>query len=156
MDLVEDRDSWLGAACSISAALDVVGTRSSFLLLREASFGTTRFDDFVRRVGVSEPVAAARLKELVGAGVLERRPYREEGARTRYEYALTTKGRDLVLVLTAMREWGDTWAVGPERATIGVEHEGCGAAVHLRLRCAAGHDVEPDELHVVRGPGLGG
>jgi DNA-binding HxlR family transcriptional regulator len=153
-DLLEDRASWLGAPCSIAATLDTVGNRSAFLLLREATLGTTRFDDFAVRAGVSEPVAAARLRELVAAGLLERRPYREPGARTRSEYVLTEKGRDLLPALSALREWGDKWAAGPDGPTLGVRHEGCGAPVHVRLRCDAGHDVEPDGLEVVAGPGL--
>ncbi len=51
--------------------------------MREAFYGTTRFDDFAERVGISEPVAAARLRELVDEGLLEREDYREPGQRTR-------------------------------------------------------------------------
>ena len=74
---VADRDAWSAANCSVGRALEVVGTRSAMLMMREAYYGTRRFDDFARRVGVSEPVAAARLRELVAAGLLVRRPYRE-------------------------------------------------------------------------------
>ncbi|GAA0292091.1 winged helix-turn-helix transcriptional regulator [Kineococcus aurantiacus] len=154
-ELIDDRDSWLDATCSIAATLDVVGNRSTLLLLREAALGTTRFDDFARRAAVSEPVAAARLKDLVAAGLLRRRSYREPGSRTRAEYVLTPKGQALVPVLTALRDWGDAWVVGRENATLTAEHEGCGASVHARLRCDAGHDVDPEELRTVAGPGLG-
>ena len=64
----------------------MVSTRSAFLILREAFYGTTRFDDFAERVGISEPVAAARLRELVDEGLLEREDYREPGQRTRQRY----------------------------------------------------------------------
>ena len=39
--------------------------------------------DFAARAGISEPVAAARLRELVEHGLLERVPYQDPGQRTR-------------------------------------------------------------------------
>ena len=61
-DLRDDRDGWSTANCSIARTLDIVGTRSAMLIMREAFFGTRRFDDFARRVGIGEPAAAARLQ----------------------------------------------------------------------------------------------
>ena len=55
-----DRDAWRPTQCSIGKAMDVVGTRSAMLILREAYYGTTRFDHFAERVGITEAVAAAR------------------------------------------------------------------------------------------------
>ncbi|MEU6203079.1 helix-turn-helix domain-containing protein [Micromonospora musae] len=153
-DLLADRDGWLMTNCSIARTLDVVGNRSTLLLLREASLGTRRFDDFAARVGISEPVAAARLKQLVADGLLERRPYQEPGKRTRDEYVLTDKGAQLVPVLVALRQWGDAWAADEAGPSVRLEHHDCGAEVHAVLRCAGGHDVEPDELDVRPGPGL--
>src|ERR1700712_894943 len=72
-----DRGAWQATRCSIDKALGVVGTRSALLLMREAFYGTRRFDDFAHRVGITEAVAAARLKELVDTGLLDRAPYRE-------------------------------------------------------------------------------
>ena len=84
----------------------VVGTKSAMLIMREAYYGTTRFDDFARRVGIAESIAAARLRDLVDAGLLDRRPYQEPGQRTRYEYVLTEAGTELMPVVWAMFEWG--------------------------------------------------
>jgi len=47
-------------------------------------------------VGISQPVAAARLRQLVDDGLLVRQPYRDEGQRTRMEYWLTDKGTCLL------------------------------------------------------------
>ncbi|MGH2884257.1 MAG: winged helix-turn-helix transcriptional regulator, partial [Solirubrobacteraceae bacterium] len=79
----------------MAKALQVLSTRSALLIMREAFYGTTRFDDFAERVGISQPVAAARLRELVDEGLLEREDYREPGQRTRQRYRLTEKGADL-------------------------------------------------------------
>src|SRR3954447_23758164 len=89
-----DRGGWRATRCSIDRALSVVGTRSALLLMREGFYGTRRFDDFADRVGITQAGAASRLRELVAAGLLERRPYREPGQRTRDEYVLTEMGRD--------------------------------------------------------------
>jgi DNA-binding HxlR family transcriptional regulator len=142
-----DRDAWTAERCSLAAALDVVRTKSAVLLLREAAYGATRFDDLVRRAQVSEPVAAARLRELCDAGLLEREDYKEPGQRTRRGYALTAMGRDLVPALLALMAWGDRWLAedgGPLRLT----HRDCGEEVAVELRCAHGHHVAPDELDV--------
>src|SRR5436305_13087412 len=104
---LEPRDGWTADRCTIAKTLDVITTRSAFLLLREAFYGTTRFAEFAERAGLSEPVTAARLKELVGAGLLEREDYREPGERTRQCYGLTDKGADLFPALAALMQWGD-------------------------------------------------
>lgn len=135
---LDPRGGWAARRCPIAKSLEVVGTRSAFVLLREAFYGTTRFDDFAVRAGLSEAVTAARLRDLAGAGLLDRRPYREPGQRTRYEYHLTEMGADLFPALAALFQWGDRW-LGP--AGVEMRHHSCGAAVHAELRCADGHPV---------------
>lgn len=149
------RSQWQATACSLAKALDVVSSRSALLILREAFYGTARFDDFARRVGISEPVAAARLRELVDEGLLEREPYQEPGQRTRMAYRLTGKGAGLLPVLAALMQWGDTW-LQPAGPPVELRHAGCGEVVHAELRCAAGHPAEPDELELTAGPGRAG
>lgn len=127
-------------------ALGVVGTRSALLLMREAFYGTRRFDDFARRVGITEAVAAARLHELVDAGLLERQPYREPGQRTRHEYVLTDMGRDLLPVALALMQWGDRYLSGPDGPPLTLAHTTCGAEVRVETRCAQGHAVPLREL----------
>jgi DNA-binding HxlR family transcriptional regulator len=148
-----DRDQWGATNCSVARALEVVGTRSTLLLLREAFFGTRRFDDFRRRVGVTEAVAAARLRELVDAGLLSRRPYQEPGQRTRQEYVLTAMGRDLFPVLVALLQWGDRYLADPGGPPVLVRHAGCGAPVHAEVRCTNDHLVPLRETRVSPGPG---
>lgn len=151
---MENRESWSTANCSVARTLEVIGTRAAVLILREAFFGTRRFDDFARRVGISEPAAAARLKELTAEGVFERVPYQEPGQRTRFEYRLTAKGASLQPVITAMRQWGDAWASDPAGPPVRVVHRDCEAPVSVKLRCEAGHDVPAGELEYVAGDGL--
>lgn len=131
----------------MAAALEVVGTRSAILLMREAYYGTRRFDDFAERVGVSDAVAAARLRELVEHGLLvKQQPYQEEGRRTRMEYRLTDQGRDLLPAVLALMQWGDRWLADPPDGPVALTHRGCGAAVEVDIRCSAGHDVPAREI----------
>src|SRR3954453_1215701 len=142
---LEPREGWKAERCTIAKALDVVSTRSAFLILREAFYGTTRFDDFAERVGVSEPVTAARLRELVDDGLLEREDYREPGQRTRKRYRLTEKGADLFPVLAALMQWGDRW-VDDRGGPVELRHRECGEPVAVEMRGAAGHAVGPGEV----------
>jgi DNA-binding HxlR family transcriptional regulator len=137
-------DVALGDLCPIDRTLQLVGNRTALLLLREAFYGTTRFDQLWKRVGVTEAVAAQRLRELVEAGVLEKRPYREPGQRTRFEYALTPAGHDLMPVILGLLQWGA--AHTPGGGVAAMTHQGCGAAVRAVVRCAAGHDVDESEV----------
>ncbi len=116
------RSSWPAPRdiCPIERALDAVGTKSAFVLLREAFYGATRFEEFVSRTDLSEPAVAGRLRELTAHGLLP--------------------------VLVALMDWGDRWTTVPRGTRIEVAHSGCGSPVHAALRCEAGHDVAPDAL----------
>jgi DNA-binding HxlR family transcriptional regulator len=146
------RGSWQATMCSMAKSLDVVSSKSALLILREAFYGTARFDDFAERAGISEPVAAARLRELVEAGLLAREPYREPGQRTRMAYRLTDKGAELLPVLVALMQWGDRW-LQPDGPPVLLRHTGCGEVVQAELRCAAGHQATAEELDLAVGPG---
>jgi DNA-binding HxlR family transcriptional regulator len=141
-----DRDAWTADRCMLGRAMEVVGTRSALLLMREAFYGTSRFDDFARRVGITPAVAATRLRELVATGLLRRRPYREPGQRTRDEYVLTDMGRDLLPAALALMQWGDRYLSGDGGPPLAMRHADCGSPVRVEARCADGHEVPLDEL----------
>jgi DNA-binding HxlR family transcriptional regulator len=148
-----DRDAWSAIGeCAIEKTMTVVGTKSAMLIMREACYGTTRFDDFARRVGITKAATAARLAELVDIGLLRRQPYREPGQRSRDEYVLTDAGTDFMPVVFAMFEWGRRHLPGRDRLRL--THLGCGADAAVEIRCTEGHLVPPDELgmRLVRSP----
>jgi DNA-binding HxlR family transcriptional regulator len=138
-----DREA-LTDGCPIERSSALLGRRSTLVLLREAAYGTARFDDFVRRTGLTESVTAAQLRELVSGGLLHKRPYQEPGQRVRQEYVLTEAGEDAVPVLLALAAWGDKHL--PRSHRIEATHADCGAPVTATLRCAEGHDVPQDEV----------
>lgn len=93
--------------CSIANALDLIGEWWTILILREAFFGSCRFEDFQQHLGIARNILTARLRKLCDNGVLQRVPVKE-GAK-RHEYRLTAMGRDLYPTLIALTQWGDRW-----------------------------------------------
>ncbi|NDK91211.1 helix-turn-helix transcriptional regulator [Gordonia desulfuricans] len=140
-----DRDAWTAKGfCRMERALEVVGTRSSMVLVRELLYGAHRFDELARRAGLSEAVAAGRLKQLYADGVVDRRPYQEPGKRTRYEYVLTERGRELYTIFVALIDWGDGLR-DDSRTGVQLVHRGCDAPLSAQVWCADGHRVPVEE-----------
>src|ERR1700712_5093797 len=96
-----------GPRCSIARTLEVLGERWTFLVVRDAFRGRTKFAEFRDSLGIASDVLSARLRTLVEAGIRERRAYREPGSRERFSYHLTPAGVELRLVLGALQQWGD-------------------------------------------------
>lgn len=146
---------WLDVStenCSIQRTLDLVGEKSTLLVLREAANGVRRFQDFHDHVGISRPLLADRLRKLVAVGILETRPYREAGQRARHEYRLTRKGWDLHPALVALMQWGDAYLADPEGPSVRLTHDACGHEVRVTMTCACG-DQEPGQADVAIEPG---
>jgi DNA-binding HxlR family transcriptional regulator len=142
------------ANCNIAAALEIVGEKWTFLVLREAFNGIRRFDDMQRRTGAPRQVLSSRLVKLVDEGILRKSPYQEDGQRSRNEYRLTEKGVALYPVIVALLEWGDKYAAWPGGPAVELTHRDCGAEVHLQLACTEGHVLDSArDVTPVPGPG---
>ena len=96
--------------CGISAALEVVGERWSFLILRGAFNGLHHFEEFQSTLGIARNILSNRLQRLVEHGILRRDPDPDD--RRKVAYRLTEKGRDLLPVLLSLRQWGERWVSG--------------------------------------------
>jgi DNA-binding HxlR family transcriptional regulator len=104
-------------SCSIAAALETVGERWSFLILRGAFNGLQHFEEFQSTLGIARNILSNRLGRLVGHDILRREP--DPSDRRRVAYHLTEKGLDLLPVLLSLREWGEKWvSVGPSRQVL--------------------------------------
>lgn len=119
--------------CSIARALAVVGERWTLLILREIFFGARRFDELRRRLGIARNVLSARLEHLTEHGVLEKVSYQNRPVR--FEYRLTSKGRDLFPVLLALLRWGDRWETGTTPPSLTLVHTRCDAPVEPVMAC---------------------
>jgi DNA-binding HxlR family transcriptional regulator len=135
--------------CSIARSLEVLGERWTFLILREALSGTSRFADFRAALGVAPDVLSDRLATLVAAGVLEKRPYREPGARARDSYHPTQAGRELKVVLGALQQWGDEHRPYEPGPTV-VRRSADGRPLRVGFVDEEGHEVPLDEVRFVR------
>jgi DNA-binding HxlR family transcriptional regulator len=142
--------------CSIERALDIVGEKWTFLVLREAFAGVRRFADMQALTGAPRQVLSARLARLVEEGLLRKVPYREPGQRQRDEYRLTQMGLDLYPTLVALMQWGDRYLADQDGPPMLITHRDCGALVEQHFRCAEGHEVtSPREVTPILGPGAG-
>lgn len=149
------RTSFADMNCSVAQALEVVGEWWTLLILRDAVLGVRRFEEFQGRLGIARNVLADRLQKLVDHGVLERRPYQDRPRRD--EYVLTAKGRDLLPVIHALREWGDRWVFGRDRAPVRIVHDGCGRRTRAVTTCEhCGERLDPGDTRAVPGPGATG
>jgi DNA-binding HxlR family transcriptional regulator len=146
-----DLGSWKPDHCSLVKALEIVGTRSALLIMREAYFGTTRFSGFAQRIGITERIVAGQLRHLTEAGLLAKRPYRDDGGRTRDEYVLTDMGRDLLPAVLALMQWSDRYLQDGGPPLLYVEHD-TGAPVQVELHSATGHTVELENLGIRLNP----
>ncbi len=141
-----------GQACSIAAALEVVGERWSLLIVRNVFLGVRRFDEIQSQLGIARNVLQTRLTRLLDNGVLEKRLYQERPPR--YEYRLTEKGLDLWPTMVALMQWGDRYATPPGGPAVLLEHRDCGGAVDEHRVCGhCGAKLSVGDVRALPGPG---
>lgn len=125
--------------CAVARALSVLGDGWTMLIVREAFLGTRRFADFERHLGIAKNVLTQRLARLVESGVLTRVDAGIHG--TRFEYELTPMGKDLITVLTALRQWGDRWLFGSGKEPLLVYDRRTGRPIPRQV--VRGEDLAP-------------
>jgi DNA-binding HxlR family transcriptional regulator len=123
--------------CPIGRAGFLLGDRWILVILRNATLGTTRFNDFRDDLGIADNILLDRLRRLVDAGVLVKVPY-HDGRRTRQEYRLTQAGADLSPMLRTLAEWGaeHTSSSSPSQP-MRVVHAECGGELSTDYVCGA-------------------
>jgi DNA-binding HxlR family transcriptional regulator len=95
----------LRSACPIAGTLDVIGDRWTLLIVRDLFLGKKRYSDFLASAErIPTNILADRLRRLEGEGFIESTAYQAHPPR--FEYRLTTKGRDLSPVIRALIDWG--------------------------------------------------
>ncbi|MEM6748627.1 MAG: helix-turn-helix domain-containing protein [Pseudomonadota bacterium] len=116
----------------MAQAAELIGDRWTLLILREAFYGVTRFEDMHEDLEAPRSALTERLRRLVDARLLERVPYREPGSRTRWAYVLTEKGLDLAFTFLALTAWGEKHITG-EAAPVEVRDVETDEPLSLRL-----------------------
>ncbi|MDE0879544.1 MAG: helix-turn-helix domain-containing protein [Sphingomonas bacterium] len=96
--------------CSLPAALESMGERWSFLIIRAAFNGLQHFEEFQSELSIARNILANRLARLVDHGILQREPMPAD--RRKIQYTLTEKGAALLPTMIALRQWGERWELG--------------------------------------------
>jgi DNA-binding HxlR family transcriptional regulator len=115
--LVAKRTTSRRSRCPVACALDVFGDRWTLLVIRDLILGKRRFKDFVGSPeGIPTNILADRLKRLQSHQVVTQISDRD-GSR-HLSYQLTEKGRALLPVVKAMKDWGLAWEKGTKAALL--------------------------------------
>lgn len=93
--------------CGLPQALEVMGERWSFMILRASFNGVHHFEEFLSELGIARNILSNRLAKLVEHGILKREPCADD--RRKIEYRLTEKGFDLLPAMLALRQWGQKY-----------------------------------------------
>lgn len=125
--------------CSLPAALEAMGERWSFLILRAAFNGLHHFEEFQSELGIARNILANRLARLVEHGIMERQPLPDD--RRKIYYCLTEKGYALLPTMVALRQWGERWETGTPAFPILVDSRD-----RLPIRQVAVHSHDGREL----------
>ena len=96
--------------CGLPAALEVMGERWSFMILRAGFNGLHHFEEFLTTLGIARNILSNRLARLVEHGIMKREALAED--RRKIEYRLTAKGLDLLPAMLALRQWGEKYGEG--------------------------------------------
>ncbi len=136
--------------CPVARSLGCFGDPWSMLILRDALYGMTRFDEWERSLGIAPNILTARLKELVEDGMLERHRYSERPPR--YEYRLTEAGRDAQSVIFALLAWGNRH-LAPEGPSVVVLNSETGqAAEPVMVDRTTGRPLSDPVFRIGAGP----
>jgi len=141
--VTSDIDAFREAAlsCPIPPAVDLIGEKWAFLILRGALNGLHHFEEFQAGLGIARNILSDRLAKMVAGGILERSPDPDD--RRRVIYSLTAKGEGLLPVVLAMRQWGEEWGYGKMRVVLADRQDG----LPVRKICVLAHDGRELSLH---------
>ena len=121
--------------CGLPTALEAMGERWSFMILRGAFNGVRHFEEFLSEIGIARNILANRLTRLTESGILHRTPCPDD--RRKVEYRLTEKGLDLLPTMIALRQWGERWGTGIASNPVLVDERDRQPILPITLR---GHD----------------
>ena len=130
--------------CALPAALEAVGERWSFLILRGVFNGLHHFEEFQSTLGIARNILSNRLARLVEHDILTREP--DPADRRKVAYRLTPKGRELLPVLVALRQWGERWVSGVPSNPVLVDRQSRRPVSPMAVRAADGRPLTLSEL----------
>ena len=130
--------------CALPSALEMMGERWSFLILRGAMGGLRHFEDFQSVLGIARNILANRLTRLVENGIMARQPMQCD--RRKVEYRLTEKGLELAPVMVALRQWGERWGCGPQFCQVLADSRDRQPIRRMTIQSHDGRDLAVEDL----------
>jgi DNA-binding HxlR family transcriptional regulator len=121
-------------SCPLPGAVELIGEKWAFLILRGALNGLRHFEEFQGGLGIARNILSDRLSKLVAGGILERAADPEDGRRV--IYSLTPKGEGLLPVVLALRQWGERWGYGKMKVVLADRRD----RRPVRKICVVAHD----------------
>ncbi len=119
---------------SVGRAIEILGDRWTFKILRDAFFGVRYYDKFQSNVGIATNILSNRLKRLVENGILDKK--KDVGDARRISYNLTEKGLDLYPITLALMTWGDKWLGDEVEPPLSLYHKNCGSRLNTIMCCS--------------------
>ena len=138
------------APCPMARGVERVGDSWTVLIMREAFYGVTRFDEFQKRLGIAPNILTRRLNALVQDGLLARRPYSKHPPRS--EYVLTEPGREFRPVLLAMMAWGNRHLASEGEAVQLVDRKSGRVVQPILVDAATGDPITIEDHYIAPGP----
>lgn len=132
------------AECSLPAALEAMGERWSFLILRASFNGLHHFEEFQSELGIARNILANRLARLVEHGILKREALPDD--RRKIEYRLTDKGFALLPTMIALRQWGERWETGFPASPVLVDERDRRPIAQIEVRAWDGRVLTKGDL----------
>jgi DNA-binding HxlR family transcriptional regulator len=109
-------------SCPIPPAVELIGEKWAFLILRGALNGLQHFEEFQAGLGIARNILSDRLGKLVAGGILERQP--DPSDKRKVLYSLTSKGEGLLPVVLSLRQWAEDWGYGKTQVVLADRRDG--------------------------------
>ena len=124
-------------SCPIPPAVELIGEKWAFLILRGALNGLQHFEEFQAGLGIARNILSDRLGKLVAGGILERQP--DPSDKRKVLYSLTSKGEGLLPVVLSLRQWAEEWGYGKTQVVLADRRDG----KPVRKMCVQAEDGRP-------------
>lgn len=147
------RTNFTNLQCPVARSLERVGEWWSILIMRDAFYGLTRFDEFQKSLSIAPNILTRRLNALVEAGLLERHRYSERPPRD--EYLLTQRGRDFRPVTQALLAWGNRHFAPEGPSVVYANSETGEVADPVMIDRVSGRPMSDPVFSPVAGPAAG-
>lgn len=136
--------------CPIPPAVELIGEKWAFLILRGALNGLQHFEEFQAGLGIARNILSDRLARLVAGGILERTA--DASDKRKVVYSLTPKGEGLLPVVLALRQWGEEWGYGKVQVVLADRRDGKPVR-KIGVLAHDGRELSLDDLMWVRQDG---